>query len=65
MLTFVVCAGGGRAEAVEVSAPCSHTPVSYLLKAAGGFHYCKLLSPARAMEWLYTDGLRNHTADTD
>jgi len=24
----------------------------------GCFHYCKLLSPARAMEWIYVDGLR-------
>ena len=24
----------------------------------GCFHYCKLLSPARAMEWVYVDGLR-------
>ncbi len=23
-----------------------------------GYHYCKLLSPARAMEWIYVDGLR-------
>jgi hypothetical protein len=23
-----------------------------------GMHYCKLLSPARCMEWIYTDGLR-------
>lgn len=22
------------------------------------FHYCKLLSPARIMEWMYVDGLR-------
>jgi len=26
----------------------------------GCFHYCKLLSPARAMEWVYVDGLRRH-----
>eukprot|EP00933_Yihiella_yeosuensis_P057077 TRINITY_DN5661_c2_g1_i1.p1 TRINITY_DN5661_c2_g1~~TRINITY_DN5661_c2_g1_i1.p1 ORF type:complete len:502 (-),score=116.25 TRINITY_DN5661_c2_g1_i1:221-1726(-) len=25
-----------------------------------GMHYCKLLSPARVMEWIYTDGLRSH-----
>lgn len=25
---------------------------------SGGQHYCKLLSPARAMEWIYTDGVR-------
>jgi hypothetical protein len=23
-----------------------------------GFHYCKLLSPAKALEWMYVDGLR-------
>lgn len=23
-----------------------------------GYHYCKLLSPARAMEWIYVDGLK-------
>lgn len=25
---------------------------------APGYHFCKLLSPARAMEWIYIDGLR-------
>ena len=30
--------------------------VSYLRPV--GYHYCKLLSPARAMEWIYVDGLR-------
>ena len=35
------------------------TPLDYPIKLSRGFHYCKLLSPARAMEWIYVDGLRN------
>merc|ERR1712086_732241 len=34
---------------VEISAPYSSTV---------GYHYCKLLSPAKVMEWIYVDGLR-------
>jgi len=29
------------------------------IPCSSGFHYCKLLSPARALEWMYVDGLRN------
>lgn len=36
------------------------TPLDYAVKLVKGFHYCKLLSPARAMEWIYVDGLRAH-----
>lgn len=34
------------------------TPVDYPLKAIGGMLYCKLLSPAKALDWMYTDSLR-------
>ena len=30
------------------------------LPCTAGMHYCKLLSPARAIEWMYVDGLRLH-----
>jgi len=43
---------------MEVTAPFMATPVDYKIKAAAGFHYCKLLSPARVMEWIYIDSLK-------
>ena len=33
------------------------TPVDYPIKAAAGFHYCKVLSPFKVMEWIYNDGI--------
>eukprot|EP00500_Bicosoecida_sp_ms1_P001315 CAMPEP_0203810304 /NCGR_PEP_ID=MMETSP0115-20131106/2845_1 /ASSEMBLY_ACC=CAM_ASM_000227 /TAXON_ID=33651 /ORGANISM="Bicosoecid sp, Strain ms1" /LENGTH=569 /DNA_ID=CAMNT_0050719093 /DNA_START=81 /DNA_END=1791 /DNA_ORIENTATION=+ len=52
--------GPGGAAVVEVVAPTMMTPLNETIKAAAGFHYCKLLSPARAMEWAMVDGLRAH-----
>ena len=43
---------------VEVSSPMMRTPTDFKIKLTAGFHYCKLLSPAKAMEWIYVDGLR-------
>ena len=40
-----------------VSSPMMRTPTTYLVKAAAGFHYCKVLSPFKALEWMYDDGL--------
>lgn len=34
------------------------TPLNYPIRAASGFHYCQLLSPGAAMEWICIDGLR-------
>ena len=46
----------------EIRSPMLRTPTDYFLKVSAGFHYCKLLSPARAMEWIYVDGLRLHNS---
>ncbi len=42
----------------RVCATTMKTPIDYFIPAAAGFHYCQLLSPAAAMEWIYVDGLR-------
>jgi len=36
------------------------TPINYPISEAAGFHYCKLLSPFRALEWIYVDSLYDH-----
>jgi hypothetical protein len=42
----------------ELSSPCMKTPTTYFIQYAAAFHYCKVLSPARAMEWIYVDSLK-------
>jgi len=47
------------------------TPTDYWAAEARGFHYCKLLSPFRAVEWIYIDalydrdGLKSDLADEE
>ena len=40
-----------------VQSPMMRTPIDYAIKAAAGFHYCKVLSPFKVMEWIYNDGI--------
>ncbi|MHC5613460.1 MAG: alpha/beta hydrolase family protein [Nostoc sp.] len=42
----------------QVKARVMKTPTDYFIRSASGMHYCQLLSPAAAMEWIYIDGLR-------
>eukprot|EP00301_Raphidiophrys_heterophryoidea_P016267 c25825_g1_i1.p1 GENE.c25825_g1_i1~~c25825_g1_i1.p1 ORF type:complete len:693 (+),score=141.58 c25825_g1_i1:108-2081(+) len=62
-------ANGTVVPAIQVVAPACKTEADYWNKHfpfprpswipdPGCYHYCKLLSPARAMEWVYVDGLR-------
>ena len=56
---------------VTVQAPMMRTPTDYLIEGAAGFHYCKILSPFRVLEWMYTDslfafnGINNSTESDD
>lgn len=43
---------------VQLISPLFATEADFWLPKTAGFHYCKVLSPARAMEWMYVDGLR-------
>ena len=38
-----------------VVAPYMATPSDYRVSTLSGFHYCKLLNPSRALEWIYVD----------
>eukprot|EP00928_Gymnodinium_smaydae_P056193 TRINITY_DN39612_c0_g1_i1.p1 TRINITY_DN39612_c0_g1~~TRINITY_DN39612_c0_g1_i1.p1 ORF type:complete len:568 (-),score=72.18 TRINITY_DN39612_c0_g1_i1:134-1837(-) len=69
-LQFKEVTGADGEKAIEVSAPMQKTEIDYwsrhfgpiprpsFIPDPGCFHYCKLLSPARAMEWIYVDSLR-------
>lgn len=47
---------------IQIQSPVLRTPYDYWIPGFEGVHYCKLLSPARAMEWIYVDGLRYYNS---
>lgn len=57
-LVIASSASGGRAF-VWVNSTSLPTPFPYFVPMAEGMHYCLLLAPSRALEWVYTDGLRS------
>jgi hypothetical protein len=46
---------------MELDSHIMSTPLDHPVPAAGGKLYCKLLSPAKALDWIYTDSLRPAT----
>lgn len=46
------------AKYTEVVAPTMKFAVDYWISLTAGFHFCKVLSPARAVEWIYFDSLK-------
>ncbi len=59
-LSYTMSKSVSGEDVMEVRSVMMRTPSDYAIKAAAGMHYCKLLSPARVMEWIYVDGLRDH-----
>lgn len=45
---------------VAVSSYAYRMSSKFPVKAFAGDHYCKLLSPFKALEWIYVDGLYHH-----
>ena len=45
-------------KAVEIRVQTMRAPMQGAAAHAAGAHYCKLVSPAWFMDWIYTDGLR-------
>lgn len=55
--TFMDYAVSDDKKTVTVSAPMMRTPTDYFIGSAAGFHYCKVLSPFKVLEWMYVDSL--------
>ena len=58
--TMVPSSSSPTHKSIQLAAPSLFTQIFLLPDLLKGFHYCKLLSPARAMEWIYVDSLRSY-----
>lgn len=50
--------GQATEDCVYIDSHTMITPLDHPVPFAGGKMYCKLLSPAKALDWMYTDSLR-------
>eukprot|EP00057_Strongylocentrotus_purpuratus_P029501 XP_011683975.1 PREDICTED: uncharacterized protein LOC105447513 [Strongylocentrotus purpuratus] len=48
---------------LEVTSGALYTNVTFPVASLAGMYYCKLMSPYRALEWMYVDSLRPVTTD--
>ena len=55
--TFMSYKESDDKKTVTVQAPMMRTPDDYFIGSAAGFHYCKVLSPFKVLEWMYVDSL--------
>ena len=51
-----------KASTVTFSSPSLVTDYNFIISSARAMHYCKVLSPAMAVEWIMIDGLRLHAS---
>ena len=56
-MTYTSATVNGEA-VIVINSTALATPIDYFQKNSQGMHYCKVLSPAYASEWIYVDGLR-------
>jgi hypothetical protein len=47
---------------VSVQSPAMKFKADFFVGFSAGIHYCKVLSPFRAMEWIYFDSLKSNYA---
>lgn len=55
--TFMDYTTSSDKKTVTVQSAMMRTPTDYFIGSAAGFHYCKVLSPFKVLEWMYTDSL--------
>ena len=59
-MSYSVVKNSTGGDVLDVQSLVLKTDVHYILKGFAGMHFCKLLNPARVIEWVYVDSLRTY-----